>query len=341
VDKDRGTLATLLTARVPADQLLTGKIIAAGLMGVIAAALNLLSMLLTFQSGVLRFGSELDLQFQLPLHSVAIVFAVLLLLAVLFSALFLGIAVRSHSFKEAQNSLTPVYIVSLVPAMLAMMPGIAFTPAMALIPVGGVAFLFRDLMGGQVAMEPAILAVGSTIVYTMAALVFAARAFGREDVLFGAGRGEVEAKPLAERFRTWRRSAHTVPGPGAALLLIALVGVLFFYLGRPLLLRFGEPGLILSQLLILAVPAFAFCLLGRHDLRATLALRGAPPGAFLAAFLVILGGIPIGWGIAWLQGFVLEIPVEYLQALEQLVTAADAGGGRRHPDGGARGPGGV
>jgi sodium transport system permease protein len=56
-----------------------------------------------------------------------VILGVLLLLSVLFSAIFLGIAVRSQSFKEAQNSLTPVYILSILPAMLAMMPGIEFT----------------------------------------------------------------------------------------------------------------------------------------------------------------------------------------------------------------------
>jgi sodium transport system permease protein len=322
-EKERGTLETLLTAPVPADQLVIGKFVAAGLMGFTAAALNLLSMLLTFQSGVLQFGGALNLQFHLPLRSIGIIFAVLMLLAILFSSLFLGIAVRSHSFKEAQNSLTPVYILSFLPALLAVMPGISFSPGMALVPVAGVAFLFRDLMGGQVALEPAILAVCATIVYAMAALIFAAKAFGREDVLFGAGGGDVDAKPLGQRIRGWASAARGIPRLGEALLLIAFVAVLYFYLGRPFMIRFGEAGIIMSQVLLLGVPALVFCLVGRHDLRKTLALRPAPPRAFLAALLVILGGIPLGWTVAWLQSFVLSIPVEYLQALEQMVTAGD------------------
>jgi sodium transport system permease protein len=324
-EKERGTLETLLTAPVPADQLVVGKFVAAGLMGFIAAALNLMSMLLTFQSGILQFGGALDLQFELPLHAIAIIFAVLLLLAILFSALFLGIAVRSHSFKEAQNSLTPVYIISFLPAVLAAMPGISFSVGLALVPVAGVAFLFRDLMGGQVAVVPAIIAVCATIVYTMAALVFAAKAFGREDVLFGAGGGDVEAVPLSERIRAWRGERRRLPRTPDALLLLAFVAVAYFYLGRPLMIRLGEPGIVVAQLLLLAFPAVVFCLAGRYDLRETLALRAAPPRAFAAALLVILGGIPVGWAIAWLQSFFLALPVEFLQAMEQLLTAGGPG----------------
>jgi sodium transport system permease protein len=324
-EKERGTLETLLTAPVPADLLVMGKFVAAGLMGFIAASLNLLSMLLTFQSGILQFGDALDLQFHLPLHSILIVAAVLMLLSILFSALFLGIAVRSHSFKEAQNSLTPVYIIAILPAVLAMLPGLDFTPVIALVPVAGVAFLFRDLMGGQVALEAAVIAVCATIFYAMVALVFAARAFGREDILFGSGGGAAEVTPLRARFRAWRRAPRTLPTAGEALLLVVFIGLLFFYVGRTLMLRFGEQGIWISQLLLLAVPTLIFLVIARKDLRASLALRPAPPRALAAALLIVLGGIPIGWLIVWLQSFVIALPIEFLQAMEQLMNAQSSG----------------
>jgi sodium transport system permease protein len=242
-EKERGTLETLLTAPVPADQIVTGKFVAAALMGFTAASLNLGSMLLTFQSGLLSFGGALDLNFGLPLRSVLVILAVLLLLSVLFSALFLGIAVRSHSFKEAQNSLTPVYILSILPVMLTMMPGLELTTTMALVPVGGVAFVFRDLMGGSLQPEPAIVAVCATVVYAMMALVYAAKAFGREDVLFGGPGGDVDVTPLGARVRAWRRRPAQVPRAAEAMILVTFIALLFFYLGRSFMIRLGEAGI--------------------------------------------------------------------------------------------------
>ncbi|HSJ25518.1 MAG TPA: ABC transporter permease subunit/CPBP intramembrane protease [Longimicrobiales bacterium] len=323
-EKERGTLEALLTVPVPADHLVAGKFIAAALMGLTAAALNLGSMLLTFQAGVIQFGDAVDIQFQVPLRSVLVILAVLALLAVLFSSLFLGIAVRSHSFKEAQNALTPVYILSLVPAMLPMMPGLEFSTGFALVPVAGVGFLFRDLMSGSVAMGPAVVAVAATAGYAGLALVYAARAFGREDVLFGTGGGA--AAPVRRRwFGPRADGAPAVPSATVALGLAGVCALLFFYGARPLGMRFGEAGILISQWAFLALPALLLVGAGRYSARQTLALR-APGGRALAgAVLVAAGGMPIGWLIAWLQGFVLEIPWEFLEAMQRMLAADSAG----------------
>src|SRR5690606_8454425 len=52
-----------------------------------------------------------------------------------------------------------------------------------------------------------------------------------------------------------------------------------------------------------------------------LALRNPSLRALAAALLIILGGMPIGWLLGWLQGFVMEVPEEFLTALENLFTA--------------------
>jgi sodium transport system permease protein len=321
-EKERGTLEALLTVPVPADHLVIGKFVAAALMGLTAAALNLASMLLTFQSGIIRFGGAVNIQFELPALSALLILAVLALLAIFFSALFLGIAVRSHSFKEAQNALTPVYVLSLVPAMLPMIPGIEFSTGFALLPIAGVGFLFRDLMTGSVAPAPAVVAVAATACYAALALVFAARAFGREDVLFGTGGGSSHPEPgrgWRDRLRRGRQGA--VPGPAAALGLAAAVALLYFYGARPLVLAFGEGGILLSQWLFLALPTLLFVVLGRYAPRGALAVRNPGGRSVIAGLLIIAGGIPIGWLIAWLQAFVLDVPVEFLEAMAELVTA--------------------
>jgi len=325
-EKERGTLETLLTAPVPAADVVAGKFAAVALMGMAAALANLASMLLTMQSGIFRFARAAGLRFTLPWDSILLLIVGLLPLAVLFAALFLGIAVRAQSFKEAQNALTPAQLGAILPVMLVSLPGIDFTPALAAVPVAGIALLFRDLMAGQVSPLPATIAFVTSILYAGLALVFAARVFGREETLFGTGAATV---PAAGGWRQRLRSAlaprQGVPGPAAGILFIAAVGLLYFHLGGALQAALGERGLLASQVLLLATPAVLFAGLRSRSPVEALGLR-RPDGAGLAgAALVALGGVPIGWLIGWLQMPLFPEAGDVLRGLEQLLRVEDAG----------------
>jgi sodium transport system permease protein len=324
-EKERGTLETLLTAPVPAAEIVAGKFAAVALIGMAAAVANLLSMLLTFQSGIFRMGAGMELRFTLPPGAALLVFIALIPLAVLFAAAFLGLALRAQSFKEAQNALTPAQLAATLPLLLVTLPGIDFTPALALVPVVGVAMFFRELMTGDAPVLASALAILGAFGYAALALVFASRAFGREDVLFGGGSGEAKGGGWQERLRAWRRAERGIPLPAEAMAFIATVALLFFHLGGRLGASMGaERGILASQWLLLALPAVAFAVLGPYDWRWTLAIRPPPVNALLPAAMIALGGIPVGWAIAWLQLQFFEGGMEALVPLQKLLTAADA-----------------
>ena len=322
-EKERGTLETLLTAPVPPREIVAGKFLTVALIGVVAAALNLGSMLLTFQTGLFRLGDALDIEFALPLGAVVTIFATLVPLSVLFGSLFLGVVLRSRSFKEAQNALTPIYLAVIVPALLPIFPGIDFTVALAAVPVAGVGLFFRELMAGSPAVLPSLVAVATTLLWAWAALAFAAASFGREEVLFGEGDGKVESENRGPgaRVRAWLGPRGLTPRPAHALVFILAVGALFFYLGFPLQARLGETGLLLSEWLLLLGPVVLFVGAAGFDARDTLSLRRPNGRQVGAAILLIAGAMPLGWFLAWLQGFVIPIPWELLEGLDELLTA--------------------
>jgi sodium transport system permease protein len=320
-EKERGTLETLLTAPVPPGAIVAGKFVTVALIGVIAAGLNLGSMLLTVQTGVLQVTQTIGLEVSLPLRSVGLIFVTLVPLAVLFGALFLGLAVRSSSFKEAQNALTPVYMLALFPAMLPMFPGIDFGPLFAVMPVAGVAFFFRDLMSGEAGWLLGGLVLVSTVAYAVAALVFAARAFGSERVLFGSDEApDVSREPWLRRLWSRTRTGR-VPTPAAAGTFVAMIAVAFFFGGVPLQLALGESGLLAAELLLLFAPAAAFVAAGRFDPSRALSLRAPRVSQLAGGVLLIAGALPVVWLVGWLQSFVLPIPWELLEGLEELMTA--------------------
>ena len=325
-EKERGTLETLLTAPVPPREIVAGKFLTVALIGVVAAALNLGSMLLTFQTGLFQFGDALDIEFALPLGAVVTIFITLVPLSVLFGSLFLGVALRSRSFKEAQNALTPIYLAVIVPSLLPVFPGIDFTVALAAVPVAGVGLFFRELMAGSPELVPSLVAVVTTLLWAWAALAFASVSFGREQVLFGDGDGSVEpgGRGLGAQIRAWIGPPGLTPRPVHTLAFILVVGALFFYLGFPLQARLGETGLLLSEWLLLLAPVLLFVGVARFNARETLSLR-RPAGRQLGgALLLISGAMPLGWFLAWIQGFVIPIPWELLEGLDELLTAESA-----------------
>ena len=325
-EKERGTLETLLTAPVPSSAVVIGKFVTVALIGGVAAGLNLGSMILTFQTGILQFTGVSGLEVSIPFGSIVVIFLTLVPLAVFFGALFLGIAVRSSSFKEAQNVLTPVYMLVLIPAMLPVFSGMELGPFMALVPVAGVSFFFRDLMTGDATFVTGALVLGSTGLYAAGGLLFAARAFGNERVLFGSvDDADVDSKRgWVEKLRE-RSNGSGVPSPEQGLGFVAFVALLYFYGGFQLQYRFGEPGLLAAEWLLLLVPALLFVRVAGFSVRETLSLHGPSRRALLGALLLIAGATPMAWVIGWLQSFVLPIPWEILEGLEELVTAETTG----------------
>ena len=326
-EKERGTLETLLTAPIPAGQVVAGKFLTVAVVGLLSAALNLGSMLLTFQTGLFQLRQAVQIEFFLPLSAVMIIFATLVPLAVLFGALFLGIAVRSQSFKEAQNALTPVYMVALLPALLPLFPGIETTPLLAVMPVAGVSLFFRELMAGEATLYLGSLALLSTLFYASTALIFAAYSFGREEVLFGDGRDAVESGKGIGLFRGLRHTEplHDHPGPKATLVFIGGVAVLYFYLAARLQVGLGEEGLLAAELALLLLPVLLFLRLGGFNPVKTLSLRAPSGKGLLAAVLIIVGGTPLTWFLTWLQSFVLPMPQEFLEGMSDFLVAETPG----------------
>ncbi len=119
-------------------------------------------------------------------------------------------------------------------------------------------------------------------------------------------------------------SLSSTPSAVQAIGFLAAVAVLFFYLGFPLQAELGEGGLLLSEWLLLLFPAVLFVRVAGFDVRETFSIRRLPGPKIVGALLLITGALPLGWVLAWAQGFVLPVPWDMLEGLEDLVSAESA-----------------
>jgi sodium transport system permease protein len=279
-EKERGTLETLLTSPVRPMEIVTGKYLAILCVSLLAGVANLASLGLSAMHGLSLLPQGGKLAFDLSLDRVAMVFVAIIPLALLASALCLAIAVLAKSFKEAQNLLSPTLLVLIMPAAVAGMPGLDLDPFTAFVPGLNAALLTKALLMGEASLDGIFSVVVANLLFTALALVFAARNFSNEAVLFGGEGGPFKLRRPGARPRGGRAT------PGQAIFIFVTLFVLWWYIAQSLQRWDLVGGVALSQFGLLLVPVVGAALFLRLDLRETFRLHLPGARGWIAAALV-------------------------------------------------------
>ncbi|TVP56107.1 MAG: CPBP family intramembrane metalloprotease [Gemmatimonadales bacterium] len=113
------------------------------------------------------------------------------------------------------------------------------------------------------------------------------------------------------------------PTPAEGILVVIGVLILYIVIGVTMHLLIGEAGILITQVLVLLVPALLFVRLRGYSFTRTFSLRRPTRRGLLGATLLMLGGLPIAWVFTWLQSFVLPVPVEMLEGLTEFLLTDD------------------
>lgn len=180
-EKERGTIETLLTVPASRFSILIGKTITIAIVGVVAAVMTIGGMVVALNLGtgipesfMTSIGDMLNLKFILML------FAMLLPLSFFFAGVLSAMVVRTSSFKEAQSYVTPMTFVVIVPAMVAMMPGIELSWQLSFIPILNVALATKEIIAGTIHMGQYFVIVLSLIAFAMLAVFISYQQFSQE-----------------------------------------------------------------------------------------------------------------------------------------------------------------
>jgi ABC-2 type transport system permease protein/sodium transport system permease protein len=280
---------------------------------------------LTLQFGGFNEALAAGAETAIPTRVLPVILLFLIPLAVLFSALMLAVCSFARTFKEAQNYVTPVIVCTLVPAGLAALPGTELDGVMVVMPVANMVLLTRELLLGNADAGTILIALLSTCLYALTAVAIAVRVFGQEAVLFadsGSWRAQFDRNMI-------RPSAH--PRPTLALMYVALLFPVWFYIQGGLGLRAEEFAVTLVITQILMVLCFAVlpilaAIYYKVDLRNCFSLRAPRARFVLAAVLIGLSSWALTHELIMVQlafewfGLTEETLKSSSEASEQLLT---------------------
>ncbi|HNT87761.1 MAG TPA: ABC transporter permease subunit/CPBP intramembrane protease [Candidatus Hydrogenedentes bacterium] len=315
-EKERGTFETLLATPTSKLEIVTGKFCAVFILAMITGFLNIASMGMTFAVILSQLRpileSRLDIQLTFPLLQLPLMFVLLVPLALFLAAVMMSLAVLARNFKEAQNFVTPFFIVIMFPLFLTAMPGVKLEGAYVFVPIANVALLFKEMLVGRAGMDAVFLVLVSTAVFAALALLLAAWLFQREDVVLSEERG------LALSLRRGDATPADVLTPGAAVGLFGFLMLLLFYIGATVQAWSFVAGLLLTEWVLLLLPTLVVLRLLRVRMAGALNLQRLSRRNACAAILIGAAWLPLIVEATLLVHRVFPAPDEFAETFGRM-----------------------
>ncbi|MRV73223.1 ABC transporter permease subunit [Duganella sp. FT92W] len=195
-EKERGTLETLLLAPVPRSSIVLAKFFVLFTVGLVSSLLMVGSMsaLLfiagstppghpdpTGQTGLADMAAMMQ---SIGAGDLAMVALMLAPTAAMFAAILLSLSIYAKSYKEAAGLISPLMLLSLLPTMVALLPGVELNWMWAMVPLTNVSLAMKELVKGTMDYRMFAVILASTTISAGALLALCRWWFNREQVLF-------------------------------------------------------------------------------------------------------------------------------------------------------------
>lgn len=198
-EKERRTLQTLYVSPVTTNEIISGKFGAVATVGLISAFANLGSLLLGMKIQSIMMNSDGgSSMFSLSLGGADMLWIMLLVIlsTIFLAAVSMAVVLLANSYKEAQSYVTPLMMAVLVPAIIAILPGMELTTTTAMIPMFNICLALSDIFSGNYDLSLIGLVTIFALLYGLVGLWLAGRTFGNESVITGE---KVDIKGLLGR----------------------------------------------------------------------------------------------------------------------------------------------
>ena len=179
-ERERGTLEALLSLPLSRSELLMGKWLAVVTITGVGVALQVAGLLF----GIAFLAEDLVNVPSISIGSVLLLTLAVGLYGTMIVALYLALAMRSKSVKEAGTVLTPITLAMIVPILLTQFINLDDVESFWFaIPFVNVLLALRELLLNRVILEHVIIWISVSIFVSFLTIRYAAKQFSREDIV--------------------------------------------------------------------------------------------------------------------------------------------------------------
>ncbi|MCC0696853.1 ABC transporter permease subunit/CPBP intramembrane protease [Clostridioides sp. ES-S-0048-02] len=297
-EKERGTLETLFTLPISNLELVMGKYMAVSLSAIVTAILNILSIGLTMAfilvsgglSSQFGFGNFNYGDLVLPVITTLICVC---LFSMVVAAISMCVCSLAKSFKDAQNYITPLMLVIMIPSYVSMIPNIVLDRVTAVIPVVNISLLIKSVLSFKSDLNLIALVLTSNIAFVILAIILLSKMFNSEEILFG------NSKSFSFLEKRCNIKKGSIPTVSDGIILYAVGLVLLIYVGSLVQIKFGTAGIVMTQVMIIALPLiFAYYI--KADFREVFSIK-------IPTLKHLLGGV-----VLWVGGYIIIMIITQL-----------------------------
>lgn len=309
-EKERGTLETLLTTAAGRPEIVAAKQFAITSVAIIIALIQGLNFFVYIKLQVIQLPPNFTLE--LSTGMALTLLALFLPLAAMVSSILLMTSAYAKSYKEAQLYFFPVYLVSLIPALASVLPGISSRSVITLVPLANVSVAAREILTGH-ADPPMIFVTFAVMVLTAAWLMrTSARMLTQENIILPAHSEPAEFKGgpalFEKRVLRWFALMWAIEFAAAANIpqLATITRQLFF-----------------NEVVIMLGASLLMIRLYRLDWKKAFNLRPVKPVIWLAVLFAIPTANLTAVGIFHVVNVFIPAPQEMLRSFSQNLFPAD------------------
>ncbi|RDY26938.1 CPBP family intramembrane metalloprotease [Romboutsia weinsteinii] len=320
-EKERGTLETLFTLPISNLELVMGKYLAVSFSAIVTAVLNVFSILLTMVFLVTSSGLSGELgidsfKFKSLVLPIIITIVCIGLFAMVVSAVVMCVCSLAKNFKDAQNYITPVMLLVMIPSYVSMIPTIELDTFTATIPVVNISLLIKSVLSFKSDLSLIALVLVSNLAFVFLSVLLLSKMFNSEDILFGNNK----SFSFLEKRSNIKKG--TIPGISDGVVLYGVGLLLFIYIGSLVQMKFGMTGLGITQIMIIGLPLI-FAHYIKTDFKKTFSLNIPEISHLISGVILWIGAYILVMLTTQIMLYIFPQNMEALEGLSKALFGED------------------